>query len=92
MDQMNRLAAMLRPNKIDGMITEKEIKEMPMDQKLRLIEALWDDIGRHDQDYDSPRWHQEALESTEERRRAGLEEPIDWEAAKERLGKREDEI
>lgn len=67
------------------MITAKEIKEMPVNQKLKLIEALWDDIGRQERSYDSPAWHRDALEATEARRRDGLEESIDWEEAKKKL-------
>ncbi len=89
---INRLAAMTESEKIDSMITEKEIKEMPVDQKLRLIEALWEDIGRHENDYESPEWHGEVLKVTEQRKKAGKEESLDWETAKEKLRKREDEV
>ncbi len=91
-DEMNRLAGKRKLEKMDGMITEKEIKEMPVEQKLRLIEALWDDISRHDRDFDSPSWHRDELLATEERRRSGLEETIDWDEAKDRLRNRRDEV
>jgi len=83
---------MIKSDKIPRMITEKEIKEMPVDQKLRLIEALWDDIGRQDQDFESPSWHRDELQVTEERRRSGLEGPINWDDAKDQLRNRRDEV
>lgn len=54
------------------MISEKEIKEMPMDQKLRLMEAIWTEISRTADDYPSPDWHKEELGETEKRRSSGL--------------------
>lgn len=74
------------------MITEREIKEMPIDQKLRLMEAIWTEISRTSDEYTSPDWHREELEETEKRRASGQETLIDWEEAKTRLRNREDEV
>jgi hypothetical protein len=73
------------------MISEKEIHEMPLDQKVRVMEAIWEDIRRSGADFPSPVWHGEELAKTERRRKAGLEEPMDWDIAKEKLRKRENE-
>lgn len=74
------------------MITEREIKEMPIDQKLRLMEAIWTEISRTSEDYTSPEWHREELQETEKRRASGQEGLIDWEEAKSKLRSREDEV
>ena len=74
------------------MITEKEIKEMPIDQKLRLMEAIWTEISRTSDSYESPDWHREELEETERRRSSGEEPPIDWEEAKAKLRSRKNEV
>lgn len=74
------------------MITEKEIREMPIDQKLRLMEAIWTEISRTSDDYVSPDWHGEELQETEKRRASGIEVAIDWETAKEKLRSRDDEV
>ena len=74
------------------MITEKEIREMPMAQKLRLMEAIWTEISRTSDDYASPDWHGEELRETEKRRASGAEVAIDWETAKEKLRNRDDEV
>lgn len=67
------------------MISETELKEMPLSQKLRLMEILWDDLHREPEAYESPEWHRIELEATESRRKAGLEKPMDWDEAKKKL-------
>lgn len=67
------------------MISEMEIREMPLSQKLRLMEIIWDDLQRGSEVYESPDWHRMELEATESRRKAGLEEPMDWDEAKKKL-------
>jgi len=70
------------------MISDKEIHEMPLDQKFRVMEAIWDDIRRSGADFPSPEWHGAELAKTERRRVAGLEEPMDWDVAKGGIGRR----
>ncbi len=67
------------------MITEKEIREMPLNQKLRLMEVIWDDLIREPESVNTPDWHRDELEATEARRAVGGEIPLDWEAAKNKL-------
>lgn len=74
------------------MITKEQIKEMPLDQKLRLMEDLWDDLRSHEEEVKSPEWHREELEATQKRYQAGLEKPIPWEEAKRQLLDRDDRV
>lgn len=67
------------------MITESEIKGLPLNEKLRVMEWIWADITRDKEDFESPEWHRAELEQTESRRKAGLEQPMDWEEAKRKL-------
>ena len=67
------------------MISEAEVREMPLNQKFRLMELLWDDLHREPDAFESPDWHKTELKATEIRRKAGLEEPMDWDEAKQRL-------
>ncbi len=67
------------------MISELELREMPLRQKLRLIKIIWDDLHRESEAYESADWHGMELETTESRRKAGLEEPMDWDKAKKKL-------
>jgi hypothetical protein len=67
------------------MISEAEVKQMPLQDKLRLMEIIWDDLHRAPRTFESPEWHREELAATEARRKAGLEEPMDWDEAKQKL-------
>jgi hypothetical protein len=63
---------------------------LPLDQmttaeKLRVMEELWTDLSRNDQEIESPAWHQQVLREREERVRSGQESFIDWETAKQQL-------
>jgi len=63
---------------------------LPLDQmttaeKLRVMEALWADLSRNEQEIESPAWHQQVLREREERVRSGQEGFIDWQTAKQQL-------
>lgn len=63
---------------------------LPLDQmttaeKLRVMEELWADLSRSEQEFESPAWHETVLREREERLRNGEEIPIDWEIAKKEL-------
>jgi hypothetical protein len=64
-----------------------EIKQMPREEKLRLLEALWEDLSRDEADIESPAWHADALRETAGRLARGEEKVLDWEEAKTRLRK-----
>jgi hypothetical protein len=65
-----------------------EIRQMPRREKLRLMEALWDDLSRDEAEVESPAWHETALAETEQRLAKGEEQVLDWEQAKAELRKR----
>ncbi len=61
------------------------IQQMSRVEKLRAMEALWEDLSRDEQALESPAWHEDALKETEQRVASGAEKPIDWDAAKKEL-------
>jgi hypothetical protein len=66
---------------------------LPLDQmttaeKLQVMEDLWANLARNEQEFESPAWHEQILKEREERLRAGDESPIDWEQAKKDLRNR----
>ena len=65
-----------------------EIQNLSRKEKIRLMEAIWDDLSKGDEELESPEWHREALRETEERLASGEEKLIDWETAKKELRKR----
>ena len=61
------------------------IKQMTRAEKLMALEAIWDDLSRNEETFESPAWHQAELATTEERVKAGKEQFVDWEQAKKYL-------
>jgi len=58
------------------------LKEMTIEEKLKAMEMLWDDICRNVPDLSSPAWHGQVLKKREERIKKGKENVLDWNQAK----------
>jgi putative addiction module component (TIGR02574 family) len=65
-----------------------ELRKLPADEKLKIIEALWGDFAADDEAFQSPAWHEAELRKTEADLAAGRVEMLDWEDAKKELRKR----
>jgi len=77
--------------KWEGDVTMKDIlaiKQMSREEKLRAMEALWEDLSSDEQSIQSPAWHESILEETEERVQSGKENILDWQEAKKELRNR----
>jgi hypothetical protein len=70
------------------MAVELEIERMSLEEKLRAMEALWADLSRNAEQFESPPWHAQVLDQREQRVRSGQEQYEDWEAAKRELRNR----
>ena len=64
-----------------------ELRQLPRKEKLQILETLWTDIATDDALVESPSWHAEELQKTEEDLKAGKIEVVDWESAKRDLRK-----
>lgn len=64
-----------------------EIQRLPRLEKIKLMEAIWADLAREEDSFESPSWHLQELHKTEERFDAGKEEVVDWADAKKQLRK-----
>lgn len=62
-----------------------ELRKLPPDEKLKILEVLWGDLAAEDASFDSPAWHEGELRRTEQDFRAGKIQTLDWEAAKKEL-------
>lgn len=62
-----------------------ELRKLPADEKLKIIEALWSDLAADEDAFASPAWHEQELRKTEAEFAAGRIESVDWEAAKKEL-------
>ena len=65
-----------------------EIKQLSREEKLRVMEAIWEDLSYEEEQIESPDWHRKALHETERRLSSGLEKTVDWQDAKKELRKR----
>ena len=83
----HRLRRLPRPCYVCAM-SRSEIQQMPRQEKLRLMEALWDDLSRDEAELESPVWHATALAETQQRLDKGQEQVLDWEQAKAELRQR----
>lgn len=78
------VAQPVSPGILSDMINTDEIRSLPVQEKLQMMETLWESLSQ-DPDLPSPDWHGAALAETAERYAAGKEESVDWETAKKRL-------
>ncbi len=68
-------------------MTIEAVRRLPRREKLRLMEALWEELSHPDSEYESPAWHARELSETERRLAEGKEQVMEWEAAKKKLRK-----
>ena len=61
------------------------LSELTVAQKLDLMEAIWDDLAKHEETFESPVWHEEVLKDREEALAAGKAAVSGWEEAKDRI-------
>ena len=70
------------------MPAELQIDRMTLEEKLRAMEALWDDLCRQEEAVPVPQWHKDLLDERERLVEQGKARFIDWEAAKKRISER----
>jgi hypothetical protein len=68
-------------------MTVEALRKLPRAEKLRLMETLWEELSRSEDELESPAWHAGELAETERRLAEGKEQMLDWEAAKKELRK-----
>lgn len=64
------------------------IKQLSREEKLQIMEAIWEDLSHEAQLVQSPAWHESQLRETEQRIQSGKEHILDWKEAKQELRKR----
>lgn len=70
------------------MSTAFEIDQMTLEEKLQAMEALWEDLCRHEEAVPVPQWHKELLDERERMIEEGDAQFVDWETAKQQIAKR----
>ena len=64
------------------------IDRLSRPEKLRMMEAIWDDLSRNCTETESPVWHKDALADTARKMKAGEIKVLDWGQAKQTLRRR----
>ena len=64
------------------------LEEFSRDEKIRLMEAIWEDLSKNEENLSSPNWHEKVLSETEKRLKNNEEIVKDWHTAKRELLKR----
>jgi hypothetical protein len=67
------------------MIALEQIRELPLREKLLVMEAIWDDLSRDEKNLEVPQWHKDILDEREHLRSEGESKFVDWEDAKRQI-------
>jgi hypothetical protein len=67
------------------MIALEEIHQLPLREKLLVMEAIWEDLSREEQNLEVPQWHKELLDERECLLAEGKAQFVDWEEAKRQI-------
>ena len=68
------------------------LKKMSRNDKLRAMEAIWADLSREEDQFESPAWHQVALREAERALKTGKAQFSDWDEAKKRVRRKAAEL
>ncbi|MCG3146794.1 MAG: hypothetical protein PCFJNLEI_00228 [Verrucomicrobiae bacterium] len=64
-----------------------EIHQLPIEEKLRIMEALWDDLREHFERLEITPSHKELLDERRTRVQNGVAKLHDWDAVKSTIGR-----
>ena len=67
------------------------LDKMTTEEKLQIMEAIWEDLTRDEASFESPAWHKVALEERRQQEARGETSYIPWDQAKEELRRRVNE-
>jgi len=70
------------------MSTMIHIDQMTLEEKLRAMEALWDDLCQHEEDVPVSQWHKELLDDRDRLIEQGSAQFTDWKTVKKRTSER----
>ena len=64
------------------------LHEMTLQEKLAVMEAIWEDLRSVPQVVQSPSWHKKVLDQRRQRVKTGKARFLDWETAKAGIRKK----
>jgi hypothetical protein len=63
-----------------------EIRQPPLAEKLKIMEAIWEDLRAQAEQVPVPAWHKELLDERRKAVEEGREQVFDWDSIKDSLG------
>lgn len=61
------------------------LEKMTVEEKLQVMEMIWEDLSRNTKDLPPPTWHGEVLEAIESAIERGDDSYEDWDVVKKQL-------
>lgn len=62
-----------------------EIRKLSVREKLRIMEAIWEDLSANAANVPVPQWHKDVLDTRRKAVEAGREKILDWDDVKKSL-------
>lgn len=69
------------------MIAQSEIRQLPLLEKLALLEAVWTELSSEPENIEIPEWHKDVLDERQRLQDQGSMRIIDWEQAKDQINR-----
>ncbi len=66
-------------------MSQLQIDQMTLEEKLRIMEAIWDDLRTRAEGVSTPQWHKDLLDERERLIGTGKAQFDDWDAARKRI-------
>jgi hypothetical protein len=67
------------------MIAQSEIRQMPLSEKVALLEAVWAELSLAPDQVEVPQWHMDLLDERDSALKQGSAAILDWEDAKKQI-------
>lgn len=68
-------------------MTAEEVKALPTDRKIQIMEAIWEDFRDRFDRLDVPQSQKDLLDRRRARAREGAAQLLDWESVKGTIGR-----
>ena len=62
-----------------------EIHQLPLSEKLQIMEAIWEDLRARAEEMPVPEWHKELLDARLAAMAEGRDKALDWDDVKRSL-------
>jgi len=68
-------------------MTAEDVKALPIDRKIQIMEAIWEDFRDRFERLDVPQHQKDLLDHRRARVREGVAQLLDWESVKGTIGR-----